>query len=289
MPIHYTCQPELFTFEDNSNKENQGSLNFNSLIYLDTSTGSSFVTPQRRFALPQSRRSLEMRPMLNSQGQQQLWSTSGRMRQPLLEQGSSLVSDPWIEVNLRIGTKLEFWLNQVNLMQSQQMCMLDVTSHSRESAAIIFNLLPLKEKFIVSGVSQEVASLEGPGQKQVWTLSQRIQTQSSGMGIAIRNMLSSMSFVELSPSVTCSDGWIVIPLLLKLKAAQLYCQQKESGLLPISIQESGTQIWIPVPLMPSSEGYRSPISRSRTPRPPSSPLTPLPQRLWNSYSGYDNL
>jgi len=278
MPLQHLNQMELFTFEDSSSEES-----------MDSYTGSWLSTPRRRFGQPLSNRSLVQNVMSRPQDQQQPLIMFGRMTPPSQELGLNLEQNPSIEAQIRIGKPLEVVPNQVTLTQSQPMYMLDVITNSEGSGQIILDLLQLNEKYLCSGVSLAVASLEGPGQRQVWTHSLKIQTASSGMGTVVKSMLLLMNFVELSTFHICSDGSTDIQLSLKLKEARLYLEQRRSGLLPISILESGTMTWIPLPQMLSLEDSPSPTFRSVTRR----RITPTPVNFqedrWNPYLGYDNL
>lgn len=223
------------------------------------------------------RRRLAPQLMLSPLAPVQPSNMFGRSTPELRERNLSSVPDLWTEVSLRIGMQLDSTPRMGNWTVSQQMCMFEAISASKESLLIIVDLLQLKDKYLCFGESLAQASQEGPGMRPVWMLTQKIQTASFGMGTVIKNMLSVMSSVVQYQSVTYSDGSTGIQCWLKLKEAQQYLEQRRSGLLPISILETGTQSWIPVPEMLSSEGSPLPSSHLRIPT------------SRDYYNGFDNM
>jgi len=253
--MHYSShiyRRNLILSEANLNWQNQ-----------DTYIGRSSSTQQRRLGPQPVRRRLVMEPTLRSPGLPLPLSMSGRRTQELREPSLNLEEDPWTEVNLKIGTLSSSVQSQDNWSQFRQTFSFVVTAQLKESVLTIVDLLQWREWFLCTGEPPELVNLEGPGQRRAWRLILKvnisnddlfqIQTANSGMVTVARNILSLMNFVAQLGSPICSDGWTDIRYLLKLKAAHAYLQQRSCGSLPISILESGTQMWIPLPEMPSSE------------------------------------
>lgn len=185
------------------------------------------------------------------------WNMSGRMIRESMEHNLNLVQDPSNEILIRIGKLSESQPNGENLMQSQQMFLFAATANSKESLLIIANLLDLKGKYLCSGESLAQASQEGPGQKPVWMLTQRIHSQSSGMAIEVKNMLLSTNSVVQLELDTYSDGSTDIQFWLKSREARLYLERRRYGSPRISIQDSGTPNWIRRQEMHSSGDWSS--------------------------------
>jgi len=111
-----------------------------------------------------------------------------------------------------------------------------------ESVLHMQNLLAWSDLPLYTMEERDLESLDVPGRKQLWTLTQKIRYQSSGMATRVKRTLYSMNFAELLTSVTYSDGWTDIQYSLKLKdLAQCY-EQVSSGSLQTFTQYDGTQI-----------------------------------------------
>jgi hypothetical protein len=130
-----------------------------------------------------------------------------------------------------------------------------VTLPCAESARSICSLWESKEQLMSSGVSLEVERVHSHGKKLGWKLTVRTQGLSSGVVIAVRQMLSLMNFEVESTSLTYSDGWIGTLVSLKLKAVQDHSAPLRFGLPAISIQGNGTQIWMNQLSMHFFEGW----------------------------------
>lgn len=82
------------------------------------------------------------------------------------------------------------------------------------------SLLRILEPAMSTGVLLELVNLEELGKKPRYQLTVRVQDLSSGMGTKVKSVLSSMNFVEVSMSRTCSDGLIAIQYVWKSKVLQ---------------------------------------------------------------------
>ena len=147
------------------------------------------------------------------------------------------------EIHLRIGWMCCKELNLANLTIYRQMFSFVATATCEESLLTLQHQWRLNEQFMCSGGRLEQASLEGPGQKQVWTHTLNVQTPSFGaVTMAIQTLLS-MNTVEALAYQTSSDGSTDIQFLLKSKDQQLFSKQLQSGSHQTSIPENGTPTW----------------------------------------------
>jgi len=124
-----------------------------------------------------------------------------------------------------------------------RMCEYEVTLHCEPSARSFYFQLAWSELVLSTGAEQELVSLEKPGKNPVWKVILRIQEQNSGVGIAVRNMLSSMNFVEESTSPMFCGGWIDTRFELKSRDLVCPCVLKDSGSLLTLTHPNGGQTW----------------------------------------------
>lgn len=143
-------------------------------------------------------------------------------------------------MSIKIGTPLNKQLVKDGWMTYQVTFMLEITTHSKELLRTISNQLLSYEKYSCIGESLAQASQEGPGTKPVWTLTQKILAQNSGMVTEITRMLSSMSSVETSTLHISCDGSTAIQLSWKSRVPQQSLARKRSGSHLIYHPENGS-------------------------------------------------
>lgn len=122
-------------------------------------------------------------------------------------------------------------------------CEYAVTLHCEPSARSFYYQLALSELVTFTGAEVVLESHERPGKEAVWKVTLRIQEQNSGVGIAVRRMLSSMNFVEASTLPMSCGGWIDTRFELKSKDLVCPCVLKLSGSLATLTHPNGGQTW----------------------------------------------
>jgi hypothetical protein len=93
-----------------------------------------------------------------------------------------------------------------------------------------------------SGVQPEPENQREPGKNLPWTeqlYMLKIHVPNSGVGTAVKRMLSSMNFEERLTSRICYDGSIDIQLVWKLKEDLSHLEPHDTGLPATSTQENG--------------------------------------------------
>lgn len=163
--------------------------------------------------------------------------------QPYPIQDSNWDQSRFNEIRLRIGWMCCKELKIANLTVYRQMFSFVATATCDESLLTLQHLWRLNERFMCSGGRLEQASLEGPGQKPVWTHTLNVQTPNFGAVTMAIQMLLSMSTVEQLAYQTSSDGSTDIQFLLKSKDPPLFSEQQLSGSPQTSIPEIGTPTW----------------------------------------------
>lgn len=112
--------------------------------------------------------------------------------------------------------------------------------HSEQFLRTIRNRLRLSELAMYSGVQLELASLGVLGKRRHLRLTLRIHEQNSGMGIMVKNLLSSMNLEAELTLDTSYDGWTATQSVWRLKGPQPYSVQLKSGSRATSTQGNGT-------------------------------------------------
>lgn len=95
-----------------------------------------------------------------------------------------------------------------------------VTINCDVSARTIYAQWEWNDLVMFSGAVLELESRETPGMPQVWKVTLRTRTASTGTDIEVMNMWSLMNFEEELRSTTYSDGLIDTHVLLKSKDPQ---------------------------------------------------------------------
>jgi len=163
----------------------------------------------------------------------------GRTIQEWRERALSWVPCPC--EGMKVWTGWPSWtiVKEGEWMISRQTFLFGVTTSCPECVRIMQNLFPWNEKFSCIGVQLEQASLEGPGQKQVWTLTRRILTQNFGVATATIKEWLLMNFAVESEYPTSSDGSTDTQFSLNLRAPQPFWFQQKYGLRQTSTPAIG--------------------------------------------------
>jgi len=91
----------------------------------------------------------------------------------------------------------------------------------------MINLLEWKEHAMYFGEPPAQVKVVGHGTKPEWKVIVKIHGQNSGVATALKNMLSSTNFVEVSTYLTSCDGWIATQSVWRSKGqADLFAQQR---------------------------------------------------------------
>lgn len=201
----------------------------------------------------------------------------------LLELSLKLDNSLSREIVIKIGTMSDNLHEGDNWTPSQVIYTFGVTTSSVELGRIICKLNQLCGNASVIGESLELANQEGPGQRPLFRLTQKILTQSTGTDTMVRIMWSSMSFVEQFKLTTCYDGSTDILFWLKSREALCLCAVEKYGLHPIYHQESGTLTWI---LPPSTPSYVD-LTLSTSPSPSPTPAQERRMMLEQGHRDFD--
>ena len=194
-----------------------------------------------RFERPMSFLSLGTPATPSPAGPPQQMSMSGRNRPELPARSSSLDDSPLKEIHLKIGPPSKIRLNEGIWTLYRMTSSFAITGPCERSVQTIRRQLQDNDMLEFFGGQLESGSLEGPGNRQVWTLTQSVRCPNFGTATeAIRTLSLMNSVVELT-SVTSSDGSTDIRSLLILKDHRPSFLARLYGSLVTSTPETGTR------------------------------------------------
>jgi len=173
----------------------------------------------------------------NSDDRKPQKTMSGKSSPESLVPNSSWEPSPFVGTHQKTGMPFGLQQLQMTFFPSQPQLEYRLTELSEESALTTRAQLLWNDFATSSGARLELASREGRGKKPRWMLTLKIPEPSGGADTAVRQMLSSMNFEEVSTLATSSVGSTVIQSWWKSKEDRLFLQPSASGL---------HQIWIPV-------------------------------------------
>jgi len=142
----------------------------------------------------------------------------------------NLASSLSSEIPRRTGSGYGMPLSPVSSTAFPHMFEWSITAHYNLLLPIIEYLSPWNEQSMCSGEPLVLVRVEELGPKLVWTLTVRTPVPSSGMGILLNLMSSSMNFVEVSTLHTSSGGSIVTQSVWRSKEVQGLLLVTQSGL-----------------------------------------------------------
>lgn len=153
----------------------------------------------------------------------------------------SLELNPFNETARQTGSLYGPPPSQAIWQQSPQVFEWLVIGPSEPLSQISLLLAQLLKKCSSSGVLQVLENLDGLGSKAERKLILKIREASSGMVTSVNSMLSSMNFVEVSTSLTCSVGWTVTLSKWRSKGLPNLYVAPRYGLPATSTRSIGTQ------------------------------------------------
>lgn len=195
----------------------------------DTNIGRLSPPSTNPFVSRASRNYSEQHATLSPPGASEPSPTSGKItpQSPTRDSnsGNDQSTEPMSETGSLSGSTLSLELSPLSLPIYEYV----VTMDCEESGRITLDLLRWNEQYLYSGAQLELANLVQLGKQQVWKLTLRILEPNSGTDIATRTVLSSMSFEEVSISLTCCYGSIGIQSMWKSKEPAFHYPQPSSG------------------------------------------------------------
>lgn len=137
----------------------------------------------------------------------------------------NLGENPLKEIPKKIGKRFGRWPKPVIMKKLIRQYEFVIIELSELSVQTLRDQLEWSELAAYTGVELVLASRGQLGKKLDWELTVRIQTLNFGAVIAVKKMLSSMSFVEISRYQTSCDGLIDTRVVWKSKD-QVYPWQR---------------------------------------------------------------
>ena len=144
--------------------------NRNEVTPQATNTGNYLQSSRRRSVEELLNNFLERHVMLSRQEAAQRMNMSGRRTPESPTHNSNLELFQLIEASVKIGMPLKKQLVAEGWILSRAMCMLEITTRSRELAWTIVNQLQSNEKLSCIGVQLAQANQDVHGQRLPWKL-----------------------------------------------------------------------------------------------------------------------
>lgn len=213
-----TTFPGVRGFVDSSSEE-----------LLDSCTGRSSYVLRTNEEENGSKTPSGLQPTASCPGAPRQKNTCGRRTPESPTPSSSLGRNPLKETQKKTGKQYGNLQRRDGMKKWIRRYEWYIIELSEPSLVTIRNQLEWSELATFSGVELAVVSHAELGKKREWTLTLNVPCQNSGVATVAKKTLSSMNFVEVSRSATCSDGLIDIQSTLKLRDQAFPWQQKTYG------------------------------------------------------------